>query len=110
MQKVSIKNIGGRIIKDDNTYLLRDNAFGESLVLSSTWLRANRSTNGHKHDDQEEVYFFIKGQGEMEIDGERFDVKHDDVITINKGEFHRVHNTGSYGLYFVCVFEGQRNH
>ena len=110
MQRVTQKNIGGSIIKDDATYILRDNVFGESLVLSSTMLRANKSTNGHKHDDQEEVYFFIKGHGEMEIDDERFEVKLGDIVTINKGEFHRVHNTGSYGLYFVCVFEGKRNH
>jgi|TARA_Y100000389_G_scaffold177282_1_gene189399 mannose-6-phosphate isomerase-like protein (cupin superfamily) len=110
VQKVKIEDIGGKVIKDNDQYVLRDNAFGDNLILSSTMLRANQSTNGHTHAGQEEVYFFINGEGEMEIDGERFPVTEGDVICINDGEFHRVFNTGFFGLYFVCVFDGGRNH
>ena len=46
----------------------------------------------------------------MEIDNNTFNVRAGDVICIEDGEFHRVHNTGHYGLYFVCVFDGGRNH
>ena len=110
MIKVSINDVGGEVIKDNDQYLLKDNKFGNNLILSSTMLRANQSTNGHKHEGQEEVYHFVKGKGEMEIDGERFPVKEGDVVCINDGEFHRVFNTGVFGLYFVCVFDGGRNH
>ncbi len=110
MKQVTVKDIGGEIIKDNDQYLLKDNKFGNKLVLSSTFLRANQSTNGHEHKGQEEVYFFVDGQGQMEIDNNKFDVKAGDVICIEDGEFHRVHNTGHYGLYFVCVFDGGRNH
>ena len=110
MKKVTIKDIGGEVIKDNATYLLKDNAFGNNLVLSSTFLRANQKTNGHTHKGQEEVYFFVDGSGQMEIDDNKFDVKSGDVICIEDGEFHKVHNTGHYGLYFVCVFDGGRNH
>jgi mannose-6-phosphate isomerase-like protein (cupin superfamily) len=110
MKQVTVKDIGGEIIKDNDQYLLKDNKFGNKLVLSSTFLRANQSTNGHEHKGQEEVYFFVDGQGQMEIDDNKFDVKAGDVICIEDGEFHRVHNTGHYGLYFVCVFDGGRNH
>ena len=37
MQKVDIKEIGGKVIKDTDVYLLKDNAFGNNLVLSSTF-------------------------------------------------------------------------
>ena len=110
MIKVDIKDIGGKVIKDTDVYLLKDNAFGNNLILSSTFLFANKSTTGHKHEGQEEVYLFIKGEGEMEIDDSRFAVKAGDIVCINDGEFHRVHNTGHLGLYFVCVFDGKRNH
>jgi len=110
MQRVRIENIGGEIIKDTSQYLLKDNPFGEHLTLSSTMLRANESTNGHTHDDQEEVYYFHKGKGEMQIDDERFPVEAGDIVCINIGEFHKVINTGVFGLYFICVFEGGRNH
>jgi mannose-6-phosphate isomerase-like protein (cupin superfamily) len=110
MQKVTMNNIGGDIIKDNDVYKLKDNAFGNKLVLSSTFLRANQHTNGHKHKGQEEVYIFSKGKGEMEIDDNRFPVEEGDVVCINDGEFHKVFNTGHLGLYFVCVFDGSRNH
>ena len=110
MKKVTIKDVGGDIIKDNSTYLLKDNAFGNNLVLSSTMLRANQHTTGHNHKGQEEVYFFISGHGEMEIDNNRFTVEEGDVVCIEDGEFHKVYNTGHLGLYFVCVFDGGRNH
>lgn len=110
MIKVNIKDIGGETVKDTDVYELKDNKFGNNLTLSSTFLRAQQKTNGHSHAGQEEVYYFISGEGEMQVDDERFSVKAGDVVCINDGEFHRVFNTGHLGLYFVCVFDGGRNH
>lgn len=110
MEKVSIKDIGGDVVKDNEVYLLKDNKLLNNLVLSSTFLRANQHTTGHKHEGQEEVYMFISGEGEMLIDDNRFPVKEGDCVLIEDGEFHRVYNTGHLGLYFVCVFDGNRNH
>ena len=91
-------------------YQYKDNPFGKSLVLSSTHLFPGKETSGHHHKGQEEVYFFISGHGEMEIDNNRFTVEEGDVVCIEDGEFHKVYNTGHLGLYFVCVFDGGRNH
>jgi len=110
MLKVDIKDIGGEVIKDDSRYLVKDNTFGKKLVLSSTFLRAKQETSGHRHQGQEEVYMFISGEGEMEVDHRRLTVGPGDVICINDGEFHKVYNTSDVGLYFVCVFDGGRNH
>ena len=110
MKQVTMNDIGGKVIKDTAQYLLKDNAFGNNLVLSSTFLRANQQTNGHTHEGQEEVYFFVKGKGEMTIDDNTFAVKEGDVVCIEDGEFHKVLNTEHIGLYFVCVFDGGRNH
>jgi mannose-6-phosphate isomerase-like protein (cupin superfamily) len=110
MKKVTINDIGGEVVKDNDVYTLKDNKFGNNLTLSSTLLRANKSTNGHTHSGQEEVYMFISGHGDMEIDGKIFPVTEGDVVCIEDGEFHKVYNTGHLGLYFVCVFDGGRNH
>jgi mannose-6-phosphate isomerase-like protein (cupin superfamily) len=53
---------------------------------------------------------FMKGSGRMELDDKEFDVKEGDLILIEDGVFHRVHNTGTVDLYMVCVFDGGRNH
>ena len=110
MKKVSWIDIGGETVKDTDVYTLKDNNFGKNLTLSSTFLRANKSTNGHSHTGQEEVYFFIEGKGKMEVDDETFNVGKGDIICIEDGEYHRVHNNSHLGLSFVCVFDGGRNH
>ena len=56
------------------------------------------------------VKITLNGEGEMTIDDNRFPVKQGDVVCINDGEFHKVHNTSDFGLYFVCVFDGARRH
>ena len=61
--KININDIGGKIVKDNETYLLKDNTTLKNLVVSSTKLHALKSTTGHKHDGQEEVYFFVEGIG-----------------------------------------------
>ena len=105
--KVNFDNIGGSVAKQDERYVVKDNPFGNKLILSSTLLEPNKSTSGHFHDGQEEVYFFVKGQGKMELDDDKFKVKAGDIVNIEDGVFHRVHNTSrTKQLYFVCVFDG----
>ena len=82
MKQVTIKDIGGEVIKDTDVYTIQDNVFGNNLTLSSTFLRANQKTTGHSHEGQEEVYMFISGEGEMQVDDNRFKVAKDDIIII----------------------------
>jgi len=110
MLKVSISDVGGDVVKDDSVYTLTDNTHLKDLTVSSTMLRAKQKTNGHSHEGQEEVYYFTKGSGNMQIDDKTFSVKAGDVILIDSGEFHRVFNDSDIGLHFVCVFNGGRNH
>ena len=108
--KFKEQNIGGEIIKDNDTYLLKDNKTLKNLVLSSTCLYRGQSTRGHNHEGQEEVYFFVQGTGSMIVGEERFPVEKGDVVLIPDGAFHRVINDGEMNLVFNCVFDGKRNH
>lgn len=103
-------DVGGEVVKEDDRYIVKDNRSLKNLIVSSTTLHPGKSTSGHSHAGQEEVYQFIFGTGEMEIDGDRFGVSAGDVVLIPDGAFHRVHNTHAVDLYFVCVFDGKRNH
>ena len=112
--KVNIQDIGGEVAKQDDRYTVVDNTTLNNLVVSSTDLYATKSTSGHAHVGQEEVYNFVRGSGRMEmidLNGKHHDqdVVAGDVILIPDGWFHRVH-AGSEGVYFVCVFDGRRNH
>jgi len=103
-------DVGGKVVKQDERYTVKDNTELNNLIVSSTTLHRGMSTTGHSHKGQEEVYNFIFGTGEMELDGDRFKVNPGDIVLIKDGVFHRVHNTGAVDLYFVCVFDGHRNH
>lgn len=107
---MNIHNIGGEIVKNNDTYLLKDNKTLNNLVLSSTSLHPYQETRGHSHAGQEEIYFFISGMGQMKLDDDLFTVQAGDVVLIPDGKFHKVINTTNKELYFVCVFDGKRNH
>ena len=65
--------------------------------LSPLWLR------------EEEVYFFISGQGEMQLDDDKFSVEPGDTVLIKDGVFHKVYNpSDEEELYFICVLHGAR--
>lgn len=109
-------DISGEVVKEDDRYVVKDNKVLNNLILSSTNLYPGKSTSGHSHIGQEEVYIFISGEGRMEL-GHLLDdapllyeVSAGSIITIPDGAFHRVHNTGNDDLYFICVFDGKRNH
>jgi mannose-6-phosphate isomerase-like protein (cupin superfamily) len=103
-------DIGGTIVKSDHRYVVTDNTELNNLVVSSTRLNAKKSTTGHRHAGQEEVYIFVQGSGQMELDHRIIDVKAGDTILIQDNVFHKVHNNTDLGLEFICVFDGKRNH
>ena len=106
--KVNVLDVGGEVVKKDERYTVKDNCALVNLVLSSTDLNPGKSTSGHSHAGQEEVYNFVKGTGEMKIDEEVFSVSEGDVVLIEDGQFHQVINNSEDNLYFVCVFDGTR--
>ena len=105
-----IWDIGGEVVKTDSRYVVTDNTELNNLVVSSTKLNAKKSTTGHRHAGQEEVYIFVRGSGQIELDHRIIDVKAGDTILIQDNVFHKVHNNTDLGLEFICVFDGKRNH
>jgi mannose-6-phosphate isomerase-like protein (cupin superfamily) len=105
-----IWDIGGKVVKEDARYIVKDNTELNNLVVSSTRLNAKKSTTGHRHAGQEEVYIFVRGSGQIELDHRIIDVKAGDTILIQDNVFHKVHNNTDLGLEFICVFDGKRNH
>jgi mannose-6-phosphate isomerase-like protein (cupin superfamily) len=105
-----IWDIGGKVVKEDVRYVVKDNTELNNLVVSSTRLNAKKTTSGHRHAGQEEVYIFVRGFGQIELDHRIINVKAGDTILIQDNVFHKVHNTSDFVLEFICVFDGKRNH
>ena len=74
--KLNILDIGGKVVKDDDKYVVKDNSTLNNLVVSSTDLKPGKSTSGHTHAGQEEVYHFVKGSGMMKVDDEVLSLIH----------------------------------
>ena len=104
-------NIGGKIVKDNETYVVIDNTDLTGLVVSKTILHKCRETTGHKHPGQEEVYQFTHGHGRMQLDNDTFPVHAGDTVLVHDGVFHKVYNDSNLeDLVFICVFDGKRSH
>ncbi len=102
--------IDGKTVKEDDRYVVKDNITLKNLVLSSTRLKSNKETTGHNHSEQEEVYFFISGQGEMQLNDDKFSVDPGDIVLVKDDVFHKVYNpSDDEELYFICVLHGARH-
>jgi mannose-6-phosphate isomerase-like protein (cupin superfamily) len=109
--KNTIKEDGfeGTLIKDNEQYTLIDNTMLQKMVVSKTILKPGQKTNGHYHDDIEEVYIFQKGYGKIKVGDKIKEVKAGDVVIIPEGDFHRVYNGSDEEVFvFIAVFNDKR--
>ena len=104
-------SLDGEVIKNSEVYKLVDNTTLNNLVVSTTTLYPGKQTRGHSHKDQEEVYIFTSGYGNMLVGQETYQVEQNSIVLIPDGAFHKVWNNSKIeDLVFVCVFDGGRNH
>ncbi len=107
--KISLEEFPQKVkpIRDNEVYSVHDLDVLKHLMVSMTILHPGKCTKGHAHEgDQEEVYIFLEGSGEMQLDQEKFPVKKGDVVLIKSRVFHKVFNTQKEGdLKFLCIFE-----
>ena len=57
----------------------------------------------HTHKNHEELYFFIKGNGECQVDGEVFPVEEGSVVRVAPDGRRSVRNNGTAPLVMLCV-------
>jgi mannose-6-phosphate isomerase-like protein (cupin superfamily) len=60
----------------------------------------------HPHEGSEEVYFFIEGEAEMIIDGEKVYAKPGDAVLTKDGSVHSTRNIGTVPIRIVVVEGG----
>lgn len=57
----------------------------------------------HAHREHEEVYLFIKGQGEFMVDEEVFPIQEGSVVRVAPAGARAYRNTGSEPLHFIVL-------
>ncbi|MEM0268052.1 MAG: cupin domain-containing protein [Candidatus Korarchaeum sp.] len=73
-----------------------------SLILGVVEVDPGHHTPLHRHEC-EEVYYVLSGRGEVEIEGERYEVGKGYGVYIPVRAKHRIFNTGSEVLRYVAV-------
>lgn len=57
----------------------------------------------HTHQNHEELYFFLNGNGEFQVDGEVFPVEEGSVVRVAPEGRRSVRNNGTEPLVILCV-------
>lgn len=57
----------------------------------------------HTHKKHEELYFFLSGSGEFQVDGKVFPIKEGSVVRVAPNGKRSVRNNGTEALVMLCV-------
>lgn len=57
----------------------------------------------HQHKENEEAYIFIGGKGQMQIDGDTFDVEEGAIVRVSPNGSRSLRNNSNADLYYICV-------
>lgn len=57
----------------------------------------------HTHKNHEELYFFLSGKGEFQVDGDVFPVEEGSVVRVAPDGRRSVRNNGTEPLVMLCV-------
>lgn len=57
----------------------------------------------HTHKTHEELYFFLRGKGEFQVDGKVFPVAEGSIVRVAPGGKRSVRNNGDEPLVMLCV-------
>lgn len=94
-----------KLIRNNELYKVYDLSLLKNLTISLTELNPQKSTTGHSHEEADEVYVFIEGDGEIEINRKTSIAKSRDIFLVPAGDFHKVYNKSEKNLNFWTIFE-----
>jgi mannose-6-phosphate isomerase-like protein (cupin superfamily) len=75
---------------------IRNQSLAEATIAVGT------ATQEHYHPRSEEIYYILRGQGRMKLEGELREVGPLDAIAIPPGQRHKIWNIGTEPLVLLC--------
>jgi mannose-6-phosphate isomerase-like protein (cupin superfamily) len=90
--------------KVDGKLFLRELLGMTGMQISMNKLRAGASVPFyHQHKDNEETYIFVRGRGQMQVDGQVIDVEEGSVVRISTKGLRCLRNNSTEDLNFICI-------
>jgi len=100
MKLTSVEAVEAFVTKDGST--IRELHHTQVQSLAEATLEVEQATERHYHRVTEEIYFVLKGQGKLEIDGETSQMRPGDAALIPPGAWHTLENNGTSELRILC--------
>lgn len=98
-----VKDREKRVLRDTYYLIDKNNSPSQRLTLGRTTIYPTGSTTGHSHDDMEEVYYVVSGEGVMVVGDDEYPIKAGDALYVPPCEFHTTYQTGNEPLTVVWV-------
>lgn len=101
--RARVENRDAAVLRD--TYFLIDpeQSPSKSLKMGYTTIYPTGTTTGHAHDDMEEVYYVISGEGVMVVGEDEFPIRTGDALYVPPGAFHTTYQRGNLPLTVLWV-------
>jgi quercetin dioxygenase-like cupin family protein len=106
-----VRNLKDREVLE-TTYLAHGGAIAQMILdrrilkeigfFAIASLESGKILEAHT-DPMEEIYFLVRGEGEMEVDGEKRKVVSGDAIWIPAGASHGLVNTGKEEIVILVI-------
>ena len=94
--RFNIKSRKSEVLRDTYFLIEPENSSSRNLKMGHTTIYPTGKTTGHVHEDIEEVYFVVSGEGLMEIGKEKLPIKAGDAFYVPPGEYHTTYLEGKY--------------
>ena len=72
--------------------ILLDNASKNLNIIEDVVVNPHGKVPIHKHDSTNEIFYIVSGKAVMIVDDKEFEVKHRDIIFVDKNEKHEFRN------------------
>jgi len=73
------------------------------MFVNEAYIGIGKEMSPHSHDDMEEIFYFLSGEGEMAVGGEKTKIKAGDRIIAPAKQLQSIKNTGKTTLRYICL-------
>ena len=80
-----------------------DELYGKGRLFNRMIIQPGNSIGEHKHEGDNEIFYFLSGTGTYNDNGTIVEVGPGDVTVCNDGELHGLKNTGNVPLEFIAL-------
>lgn len=102
-ENLRVEQRTGERLGTSTKLLEEEQMHGEAKVFARVALRPGSQAPLHKHEGSFEAFYILAGQGEVDDNGVRSEVKVGDVMFTDDGESHSIKNTGPTDLEYIAL-------